>query len=333
MSRETQLRELLNRLQLLHYDLYPLIIQYEKTIEWDPDFVKTFTLNNESPYGIICSSNHLYVCVCYPQIQSNVSMWTLNGKFIKNTKSVSSLAAAIDIDTKANLLYVVSQKYVTILNLELVKRSAWKLPVYSALYLRGIKVDNTIVYITVRGYNQIYICEANTGKLLFKYGQKDPETDSEKIGEFMDPLGLTINTDSLFICDYGNHRIQILGKNTGKYQRQWGGKQSKEIGKFSNPISIYRDIENEIYYVGDQFSIQLFGQNGVCIQRFGEVTEIFTMKKGLNGVYGISIGNGELFVSDSNRDRIQVFRHHLEDKPVKNRFSLSLPQNTKEINF
>jgi len=90
------------------------------------------------------------------------------------------------------------------------------------------------------------------------------------------------------------------------FQTQWGGIESSEFGYFSSPSCIYNDIEEEIFYVGDQSSLQLFLPNGECLQRIGEKNSGEAMNE-FDGVYGICKINNQLCVCDNGNDRIQIF--------------------------
>jgi len=98
-----------------------------------------------------------------------------------------------------------------------------------------------------------------------------------------------------------------LSKDKGTYITQYGyGKPSTALGEFTNPYSTFNQNE-EIVYIGDSFSIQLFTNEGVCIQRLGDKVTGNNMKQ-FNYVYGLAIIDGHLFVSDGWNQRVQVFR-------------------------
>jgi len=83
-----------------------------------------------------------------------------------------------------------------------------------------------------------------------------------------------VNQKYLFICDSQNHRVQIIFKGNGLYQFQWGNtsKSGTMIGEFENPYSMSYDGNEceRLYYVGDYYSVQIFEENGKCVQRIGE---------------------------------------------------------------
>jgi len=103
----------------------------------------------------------------------------------------------------------------------------------------------------------------------------------------------------LYVCDHRNDRVQILTKDKGIYVAHWGnGETSTEKGGLTRPSSIFLDELENIFYVGDKYSVQLFLSDGKCIQRLGE---------GFDAIFGLCKIDDRLYVSDFERKRIQVF--------------------------
>jgi len=97
---------------------------------------------------------------------------------------------------------------------------------------------------------------------------------------------------------------------TGLFYSQWGsGYPSSEIGHFHLPLMISYDLNEKIFFISDQHSIQLFEINnennkneGKCIQRMNEICR----KEGIYAIYGICRIDNQLFVLDSGHERILV---------------------------
>jgi len=164
--------------------------------------------------------------------------------------------------------------------------------------------DDENIFISLQRLHQIFICENQDGKLLKAFGNTSSGSGE---GEFNTPYGFTLNQKYLYVCDHSNERIQILIKTNGKYVTQWGkGLASIEQGGFCSPYYIYKDIDEEIFYVGDLCSVQLFDRTGFCFQRLGDKQEGTSLSQ-FYVIYGISIMN-ELYVSDSRNNRIMLFQ-------------------------
>jgi len=163
------------------------------------------------------------------------------------------------------------------------------------------------VYLTIDSIHQIFICNKENGQVNTTWGTIK---EGNKPGEFCYPLGVTIDSKYSYICDYGNHRIQILLKEDGNFVKQWGtGKDSMEMGSVSFPYSIYEDLEDEIFYIGDCCSVQLFRkQDDVCVQRIGVSLFGDKVNGHFQGVHGIGIMNNRLYVTDYDGFRIQIFK-------------------------
>jgi len=112
----------------------------------------------------------------------------------------------------------------------------------------------------------------------------------------------------IYICDCDNHRIQILTKDKGIFVMQWGsGEESTDQGQFSNPMSIYNNLGEEIFYVGDNWSVQLFEKDGNCIQRLGQDISGNSMNQ-FHWITSLCVMDDRLYVCDHVNQRIQIFQ-------------------------
>jgi hypothetical protein len=243
---------------------------------------------------------------------------------------------ALDIDTNG-YLYVVDNECVTILNLDTQKKLfSFALPATTGP--RGLKVDSLqrIIYLTLYNQHWIYLFSTK-GVLKQKLGTG---VKSSKAGEFCYPYGLTLDPIYIYLCDAGNNRVQVLKKLGGSYSHQFGSR-GKMNGKFTNPHSIYLsdpaydlEVKEEsrlgeplpkmvkkegeedkgLLYVGDWISVQIFTRRGIFLQRLEGRAEDFTS---FHGVYGLSLCDGYLFVTDHGNRRVQVFKRAHEPKTRK----------------
>jgi len=278
--------------------LLRLILQYCTERLWETTAFTSWKIMGGYPKGISSDSKHLYVCQF---TNHKISIFNPSAAIIGVSDDLK-YPYGIDIDQSTSLVYIGEQTQVTILNLQLERLSAWKLP-SSTSYFRGLKVDGPILYLTLAGENQIFLCDKTNGTVLNKWGTLE---ESSSQGKFKSPMGLTVDNKYVYVCDNGNHRIQVLTKDKGLFLAQWGnGRESTDKGQFNGPLSAYHDLSDEIIYIGDTFSVQLLTKEGICIQRLGD-------KKGnnmnqFNGVYGVSVIGDRLYVSDDNNLRILIF--------------------------
>jgi len=115
------------------------------------------------------------------------------------------------------------------------KISSFPLPDGVSGWPNYLKLDQFRIYLTLSGKNFIYLCDYQ-GKLMQKWGN---EIKSSKQGEFHEPTQMSVNEEYFYVCDMENNRVQILEKEDGKFKTQWG--------QFSSPLSIYYEIEEEIF--------------------------------------------------------------------------------------
>jgi len=170
------------------------------------------------------------------------------------------------------------------------------------VFFRGIKADGQVLFLTIYEYHQIFVCNSQDGKVVNKWGT---ETMSSKQGEFNYAMGITADNQNLYICDCDNHRVQILTKNTGLFVTQWGS-DGRDLGYFRYPFSIYHCLIEDMFYIGDNYSIQLFSPDGYCHQRIGGRIKGPKMSE-FSGVYGVCVIDDQLYVSDYENARIQIF--------------------------
>jgi len=122
-----------------------------------------------------------------------------------------------------------------------------------------------------------------------------------KVGEFNNPLGLTVDNKYVYVCDHYNHRIQLLTKETGIYFSQWGNEtEDTEQLQFCFPRSIYNHLSEDLIYVGDLGSVQLFRKDSVYLQRLESPS-----------VSGICVMDDRLYVCDCNNNRIQIYERSM----------------------
>jgi len=298
MEKEQKILKVLDELELFPIDLLRIIISYSKERKWEPTPFKSWEIRNDLGLGGI-KTDQRYLYICHPKGNS-ISIKDTNGKILFTNASLN-YPIGLDLDEKNSLLYIIDREKVTIFDFELKMISFWNLPdksPESRKWLRGIKVDETICYLTIEGFHKIFLCQTQNGKVIDTWGNR-----GQKYKEFHFPYGLTTNQNFLYVCDSRNQRIQLLNKKKeGLVGTHWGGGLSgHDLGQFSYPMSIYRDIWENIFYIGDCWAIQLFTENGKCIQRIDSGTYG-------NYVYGISIIDDKLYVCDYSHCKIQIFK-------------------------
>jgi len=233
-----------------------------------------------------------------------LSKYNLSGEITKQLTSLKDPFTA-DVDYKEDICYVADSAHVTLIQPKKFKiLSFWNLPASTNSPFRGLKVDGKHIYLTIQGQHTISVHTAHDGTLLQTFGKT---TEGSKLGEFNNPLGLTCDHKYLYVCDSGNHRVQVLLKENGSCMNPWGEGEGTELGQFTKPSSVYYHISEQRIYVGDYYSVQLFDRGGNCLQRIGDKVIGLEMNQ-FHSVYGISIMEDELLVSDHGNGRIQIFK-------------------------
>jgi len=298
--------EILSKLELLPRVLSNIILDYSKEIYWEAEAYKNWILK-ENTGGIIHYKQKLYLCgFC----SHSVLAYNTKGEVLHKYSSLV-FPCALDIDPNKSVLYIADSTHVTLLNLKLNLKSSWLFPVKppDGSYSRGLKVDEEILYLTIYRVHKVFLCNSESGKLLNKWGVEEM---SSKPGEFSFPYGLTIENNLIYVCDCENHRIQILLKENGNFIKQWGsGKESIVKGHFTYTMCIYYYPADYIFYIGDKYSVQLFSEDGICIQRLGDEKAGSNMHQ-FNYVHGICIVDEQLYTTDYLNHRVQIYRRSMD---------------------
>jgi len=301
-KRSKILVKILDDLRLFYTDLNILIVRYDAPCTWEKKASKSWTLQTWVN-AFVGFQQYFYLCSS-PYTDSNLLAYNTNGEIVR-TNSTLKNPSGLDIDETNYLLYIADLTHVTVLNLKLEFVSSWKLPKEPPGTIdRGVKIDGRILYLTIDGLHQIFLCDSQNGKILTEFGNVNP---SSKDGEFQYPYGVSVADQFIYICDCSNNRVQILRKESGIYFSKWGtGKRSTTQGQFTCPFSIYYNLSEDLMYIGDNFSVQLFMKDGTCIQRLGDKINGNQMNQ-FNVVYGICVLDDRLYVSDYGHLRIQIF--------------------------
>jgi len=320
MKRSENLDEIFKDLKLLITDLYHIIIDYDKTCEWELASSNTCNIvQGGKPWGIVSDEKYLYACVRKANI---VLIYNLNGEVTKTLSTAPTEVSdgvnlfgpvAIELDRNENRFYIAEKQYILVynaLNLNLI--TSWKLPFTKFGYsnYRGITLDDFRIYVTMADTNRIFLCRKGNGEVLKRFGTHIEQSEPSK---FNKPRGIIVvsglTAKQLYVCDNGNHRIQILTEDTGNYITHWGttSKPGSVPGQFRYPGKIYESVWDETILIGDERSVQIFTKEGKCLQRIGDQVTGCKDNQFYN-IFGICVINGTLYVSDCANGRIQVFR-------------------------
>ena len=132
----------------------------------------------------------------------------------------------------------------------------------------GLAVDaaNNVLY--VADHNNIIqmftLKSSESHKISLEYAGHYGKKGRDK-GELLYPCGLAFSSKGLFVCDYGNHRIQLFnGKDTEVFSF---GQHGSSNGEFKEPHSIVINKDEDKVFVTDHSNnrIQVFTTEGVFV--------------------------------------------------------------------
>ena len=120
----------------------------------------------------------------------------------------------------------------------------------------------------------------------------------------IEPLGLCVDGEHLYVADAGLHLVVIFERRSSKLVGALGGFGGGD-GEFRRPVDVAVDEEGRIY-VADQGNrrVQRFDKDGKFLGAFG----------GCGAPASIEYAAGRLYVADCDHDRIRAF--DCEGKPL-----------------
>ena len=138
------------------------------------------------------------------------------------------------------------------------------------------------------------------GKLMKVVGQRGTQP-----GEFNRPGMIKVINDKLYMCDRGNHRVQILHTEL-EYVNSFGCHGDGD-GQFNEPNSIAQDRAGNLY-VTDRINnrVQVFDCKGQFLSTFSKKG---AASKQLKLPNGICVGSDQLvYVCDNGNKCVSVFK-------------------------
>jgi YD repeat-containing protein len=172
------------------------------------------------------------------------------------------------------------------------------------------------------GYNDRIEKFSSSGKWIATYGKAGT---GEKAVEFEEPIGIAINHTSgdVYIGDQNNNRVVELN-SSGKLVKMFG-KAGEGVGQFKEPTGVAVDAAGHLW-VADEGNnrVEEFSETGEFEAAIGwgvtngeAAFQICTSscRAGLRGSGAgefsgpsyVSVAGGEVFVSDNNNGRVEVF--------------------------
>lgn len=128
---------------------------------------------------------------------------------------------------------------------------------------------------------------------------------SSGVGALESPRGMCIVGSSLYVADWGNHRISVYDVGSGSFLRSIGSGQGSGDGQLYGPYG--SSASGDFLYVADcgNDRVSVCGVDGRFVRTFG------TKGSGagqLNCPCGLFVLNDEVCVAESYNHRISVFR-------------------------
>ena len=136
----------------------------------------------------------------------------------------------------------------------------------------------------------------SSGELIKCVGRR-----GSKEREFAGPRGVTIHSNQVYVCDCGNHRIQVFDLDLNFIQSI--GSHGKGRGEFDRPHDVAFDTAGNMYVAEFRNErVQVMDSSGQFIRAFGQEGE-----GKLRGPTALHIADKYVYVSDHSQHRIAVY--------------------------
>ena len=124
-------------------------------------------------------------------------------------------------------------------------------------------------------------------------------------GEFTDPSSLKVINDTLYVCDRGNHTVQILNTDM-EYVNSFGCHGDGD-GQFNYQNDISQDRAGNLHVADTRNDrVQVFDCEGQFLSTFSKKG---AASKHLNQPYGICVGSDQfVYVCDNGNNCVSVFK-------------------------
>jgi len=284
-------RDTIISLNIICGDVISLIMKYDK-VEYCLKPIKVFKNLKIQCSSIICDQKErIYLC---DSIQKQIFNLNNDGEVIKTLFRPK----AYSMDFYQNNFYVVGEDKIFLLNFNFEIVSSFSISNLHNSTEKIIKVDDSLIYLTIGESDFVYVY-TNKGQIHQLVNQR-----KSNIIQLSRPYALAFNSDLLYVSDICCYFIFVFSKKDYSFEKAWGG-YGKCDGIFFLPFSLY--YWEDILYVGDSQSVQLFEKNGSFLQRLGGPDR--GNKEGeFANVYGLCMIKNQLYVSD-DLERIQVFEN------------------------
>ena len=138
----------------------------------------------------------------------------------------------------------------------------------------------------------------STGTYISQFGQADLINT---------PRGIAINSNGIYVADYGDDGIIVYDAGTESSINFWGGNGGAN-GRFSGPQGVNLDIQGNVYTAEvNNRRVQIFDQDGNFLTKFGTSGSNDGEFVALRDACPDNGMDPKVFCADSNNQRIQVF--------------------------
>jgi len=123
-------------------------------------------------------------------------------------------------------------------------------------------------------------------------------------GQFVYPYGVAVADGSVYVTDFGNHRVQKF-TSSGTFVAKWGSVGGGD-GQFSYPYGVAVAADGSVY-VADRGNhrVQKFDASGTFLAKWGSSG---TGDGQFSAPTGVAVASdGSVYVADRNNNRIQKF--------------------------
>ncbi|KAI6646272.1 NHL repeat containing protein [Oopsacas minuta] len=173
--------------------------------------------------------------------------------------------------------------------------------------LGSLALSNDLIYVSISNLHQLQVYDKTSLYFIHSIGTRGMDKC-----EFSHPLGLAYSNKYIFICEWSNNRVQVLGETEDELEMRtykfahFIGHSCEIPGRLRRPqsVEISEDQRIVVLHHGNP-CINLYGWEGQLISQVGGQNQLSELSA---GAWGICQGiHGELIVSDFIQNSVFVF--------------------------
>jgi len=156
---------------------------------------------------------------------------------------------------------------------------------------KDVVYDGGLLFILFSFVGRIQVREVSSGNVILEWGVKGSGP-----GELMNPLGIAVDREHVYVSDTNTHRIQVYDRRNGNFLFMWG-----QFGGLEGDLKSPKGIS---VWAGMVLVADCENNRVQCFSTRGEFLCVLSLWTQLYQPYMVHIDSKHIFVSDTGNSRV-----------------------------